>query len=77
MTQEIKLGLVGYGTYTEEGGRGSGMLKQAASLFEGVRAVGICDTNPRALIRRARLFPPRSTLTTLTPCSRKFPWTPY
>ena len=38
MTQELKLGVVGYGTFCEQGGRGSGLTKLATTYFEGVRA---------------------------------------
>lgn len=57
MTQEIKLGLVGYGTFSKFGGRGAGLTKLAATVFEGVRAVGICDNNPRALEQARLAFP--------------------
>jgi len=63
MAEEIKLGLVGYGSNTEgkahykDIGRGQGLLKLATTAFEGVKAVGICDINPRSLDIAREDFP--------------------
>lgn len=61
MTQEIRLGLVGYGQNVTNndlgGGRGAGLLRSATTLFEGVRAAGICDNNPRTLDIACEKFP--------------------
>ncbi len=63
MTQEIKLGLVGYGSNTEGKGhytavgRGQALLQLATGGIEGVKAAGICDSNPRALEIAHKDFP--------------------
>ena len=51
MTQEIKLGLVGYGM------RGRSLLKLATTAFEGVRAAGICEPNPASLEQARADYP--------------------
>ncbi len=61
MTREIRLGLVGYGQNVTSkdhgGGRGAGLLRSATTLFEGVRAAGICDSDPRTLAVAREKFP--------------------
>ena len=61
MTQEIKLGLVGYGQNTTNsdlgGGRGSSLLHLATTAFEGVKAAAICDKDPHALGCAREKFP--------------------
>jgi len=61
MKAEIRLGLVGYGQNTTGndlgGGRGAGLLRLATTAFEGVRAAGICDIDPRTLSVAREKFP--------------------
>lgn len=55
---KIRLGLVGYGANPKENiGRGRLLLKLAANSFEGVEAVGICDTKPESLAIAREEFP--------------------
>ncbi len=61
MVQEIKLGLIGYGQDTtkreHQGGRGANLLRLATTAFAGVKAVGICDIDPKTCEIAREKFP--------------------
>jgi len=58
MTQEIKLGLVGYGADPEKNiGRGRSLLRLATQSFEGVTAAAICEITPQSLEVARKDFP--------------------
>jgi len=51
MTQQIRLGVVGFG------GRGRGMFKRAVEDFEGIAAAGVCDSDPERLALAEAPYP--------------------
>ena len=77
MTQEIKLGLVGYGqntTNSDPEAGGSGCCIWQPPLSRGVKAAAICDKGPHAL-GCVKNFPAFRVTGDFDTMLRKSPWT--